>query len=57
MVKPLWDGESPGSRVPAGSRRFRNRTARVQRCPACGRVEAPGAYCTGCYRPMPRAER
>jgi hypothetical protein len=53
----LWDGESPGSRVPGGSRRFRNRTARLQRCPGCGRVEAPGAYCSGCGRPTSGSPR
>lgn len=25
---------------------------REQRCPDCGREEAGGAYCTGCYRPV-----
>ena len=25
---------------------------RDQRCPACGREESGGSYCTGCYRPV-----
>jgi methionyl-tRNA synthetase len=27
-----------------------------QRCPACGRTEAAGAYCTACFRPMTEAD-
>ena len=27
-----------------------------QACPACGRWEAAGSYCSGCYRPMTAAD-